>query len=228
MKALKMTVLANGPYRVVGARQITQLFIQPNAQGLSWSYREGKAFPLQEEGSLLCRCGHSANKPYCDGSHQTTGFDGRVEATRADYFQQAQLQEGPVAALSDAEKLCAFARFCDAGGQIWNLVEQEDAASVALAVREAEHCPAGRLKVWDIQSQEQISKEPDTQALYLLEDPKLHCSAALWVKAADALDVEGDKPYPVRERMTLCRCGASANKPFCDGSHASIKWQDGL
>ncbi|WP_420835420.1 CDGSH iron-sulfur domain-containing protein [Aquitalea pelogenes] len=48
------------------------------------------------------------------------------------------------------------------------------------------------------------------------------------MKAADALDVEGDKPYPVRERMTLCRCGASANKPFCDGSHASIKWQDGL
>jgi CDGSH-type Zn-finger protein len=228
MKPLKITVLPNGPYRVVGASQITQLFIQPNEQGLSWSYREGKSFPLQEEGSSLCRCGHSANKPYCDGSHQHVDFDGRVEAIRADYFTQAQLQEGPLIALSDAEKLCAFARFCDAGGKIWGLVEQADAASLALAVREAEHCPAGRLKVWDMQSQQQISKEPDVQSIHLLEDPKLGCSAALWVKAAETLDVEGDKPYPVRERMTLCRCGASSNKPFCDGSHASIKWQDGI
>ncbi|PXX50563.1 CDGSH iron-sulfur domain-containing protein [Aquitalea magnusonii] len=228
MKALKITVMVDGPYRVSGASQITQLFIQPDAQGVSWSYRKGKSFPLKEEGSALCRCGHSANKPYCDGSHQRIGFDGRVAATRAEYAQQAELQEGPVVALSDAEKLCAFARFCDAGGQIWHLVEQADAESIALAVREAEHCPAGRLKVWDMQSQQPISKEPDTPSLYLLEDPQLGCSAAIWVKAADVLEVEQGKPYPVRERMTLCRCGASSNKPFCDGTHASIKWQDGL
>ncbi|MHB8164175.1 MAG: CDGSH iron-sulfur domain-containing protein [Methanoregula sp.] len=31
-------------------------------------------------------------------------------------------------------------------------------------------------------------------------------------------DADG-KPYTVRNRVTLCRCGKSGNKPFCDGSH---------
>jgi len=34
--------------------------------------------------------------------------------------------------------------------------------------------------------------------------------------------------YEVRNRVTLCRCGASSNKPFCDGTHAAIKFKDGL
>jgi len=31
--------------------------------------------------------------------------------------------------------------------------------------------------------------------------------------------------YEVRNRMTLCRCGESQNKPFCDGTHASMKFK---
>jgi CDGSH-type Zn-finger protein len=34
--------------------------------------------------------------------------------------------------------------------------------------------------------------------------------------------------YEVRNRVTLCRCGASGNKPFCDGARAATKFKDGL
>ena len=32
----------------------------------------------------------------------------------------------------------------------------------------------------------------------------------------------GDEALPAEETMALCRCGASKNKPFCDGTHAVI------
>ena len=30
------------------------------------------------------------------------------------------------------------------------------------------------------------------------------------------------KDYPTQEKYALCRCGASKNKPYCDGSHAKM------
>ena len=30
--------------------------------------------------------------------------------------------------------------------------------------------------------------------------------------------------HEVRDCVTLCRCGQSKNKPFCDGTHAAIKF----
>ena len=33
--------------------------------------------------------------------------------------------------------------------------------------------------------------------------------------------------YERRNRQTLCRCGQSENKPFCNGAHAAVKFQDG-
>jgi CDGSH-type Zn-finger protein len=34
-------------------------------------------------------------------------------------------------------------------------------------------------------------------------------------------------PYETRNRVTLCRCGASARKPFCDGRHLEARFDDG-
>ncbi len=37
-------------------------------------------------------------------------------------------------------------------------------------------------------------------------------------------DAEGNT-YPAEKRMALCRCGASTEKPFCDGTHSKIGFQ---
>ncbi len=33
------------------------------------------------------------------------------------------------------------------------------------------------------------------------------------------------KAYPAQKRMALCRCGASTEKPFCDGTHSKVGFQ---
>ena len=61
MAATKIIVNSNGSLRVEGDFEI----VDP----------EGKPFGLAGRTAIgLCRCGHSANKPFCDGSHKTSGF----------------------------------------------------------------------------------------------------------------------------------------------------------
>jgi CDGSH-type Zn-finger protein len=48
----------------------------------------------------------------------------------------------------------------------------------------------------------------------------------LWVRGGIPVISADGFAYEVRNRVTLCRCGASANKPFCDGSHYKISFRD--
>jgi len=64
---VKITVRPNGPLRVEG--QVRLL----DANGGEWDLTGKPAFSL-------CRCGHSANKPFCDGSHAKFGFESVVTA----------------------------------------------------------------------------------------------------------------------------------------------------
>ena len=169
----------------------------------------------------LCRCGQSANKPFCDGTHKKVEFDGTETANREPYLDQAETLDGPTVQLTDAESLCAFARFCDPKGRIWNLVEKTDDPEVRKIVEyEAGHCPAGRLVVWDRETGKAI--EPKFEpSLGLIEDTEKQVSGPIWVRGGIPVVSSDGKTYEVRNRVTLCRCGRSNNKPFCDGSHAA-------
>jgi hypothetical protein len=60
----------------------------------------------------------------------------------------------------------------------------------------------------------------------LVQDPARHVSGPLWVRGGIPVVAADGTTYEIRNRVALCRCGASSNKPFCDGSHASIKFRD--
>ena len=64
----KIQITKDGPYLVSGNLPLSEQWIATNTEGESLEYREGKKYPEQAQ-FALCRCGQSANKPYCDGSH---------------------------------------------------------------------------------------------------------------------------------------------------------------
>jgi CDGSH-type Zn-finger protein len=215
----KIEVTKDGPYLVSGSLPLSEQWIVTNDEGDSLDYREGKKFPAQAQ-YALCRCGHSASKPFCDGTHAKVRFDGAETASHQPYIEQAETIEGPAMTLTDQENLCAFARFCDPKGKIWNLVTQDSPEAQEIAKHEAAHCPAGRLVVWDKETGKPI--EPKFEpSLGLIEDTEKKVGGPIWVRGGIPVVSADGKTYEIRNRMTLCRCGNSANKPFCDGSHAA-------
>jgi CDGSH-type Zn-finger protein len=65
--SVKVTPVNNGPIRIEGEFEIRDA--------------QGNLFGLAGRTVIsLCRCGHSANKPFCDGSHARMGFQSLCEA----------------------------------------------------------------------------------------------------------------------------------------------------
>lgn len=218
--ARKITVSKNGPYIVSGSVPLAIQTIGADHKGASTEWVEGKAFATSAQ-YALCRCGQSKTKPFCDGTHSEIGFDGTETASRAPVAQQATVLDGPTMQLLDAEVLCAFGRFCDPHGRVWNQVERTDDERIrAQFISQVGNCPAGRLIAVDKQTGESI--EPKLpHSIGVVEDPAQGCSGPLWVRGGIALIGADGEPYELRNRMTLCRCGRSENKPFCNGAHAA-------
>lgn len=222
-----ITVTKNGPYQVDGAIPLAKQTIVADDEGGSRDWEQGA--PIEVPPSYrLCRCGHSSNKPFCDSTHLKIKFDGTEVASREPYVDQVEAFEGPTMDLTDQQSLCASGRFCDPDGGIWRLIERtDDPRFRKLVEKMAGDCPSGRLVVWDKATGEPV--EPKLEpSIGLVEDPVAGVSGPLWVRGGITIQSADGQVYEVRNRVTLCRCGESANKPFCDGSHGSVGFQDGL
>lgn len=223
----KIKIVKNGPYMVSGGVKLTQDIMV--SEGHHRVYKPGKELP-QAESYALCRCGHSKNMPFCDGSHAKVDFDGTETASTAPFFERAQVFPGPTLDLLDDNR-CAFARFCHReDGDVWTLTEKSDDEHLRKeAITAAVECPAGRLEQHDrLNNYEAIEEDFKEPEITLLEDPEKECSGPLYVKDGITLESAEGFTYEKRNRYALCRCGGSSNKPFCDAQHVNLGFDDGL
>lgn len=219
-------VVQDGPYMVHGAPPLKQVVIEQNASGNSGRYAEKRDFESKPK-MAICRCGHSKNAPFCDGSHVKAGEDLTERASFEPLLSGSEEIDGPKNVLTDNEKYCAFARFCDNGHRIWNEVQMEGKDHENMTLFMGHHCPGGRLLVWDRETVTPIESK-ESPSMNFIEDPAEGCSGPIMVRGGIAV-ISGDgRGYEIRNRQALCRCGKSSNKPFCDGTHASFKYHDGI
>jgi CDGSH-type Zn-finger protein len=213
----KITILKDGPYLVSGSVPLLEQIIVTDDQGDCVGWYTIKQYPVQSS-YALCRCGRSNTFPFCDGTHSNIGFNGQETASRKPYLELARTFVGPELDLTDAEVLCVGAGFCDRGGGIWTLTRHsDDPASREMAIEEAALCPSGRLVEWD---KDGHPLEPDlAPSIVLVELPGPAIVGPIWVRGGIPLESADGHMYEVRNRITLCRCGKSKNKPFCDRSH---------
>jgi CDGSH-type Zn-finger protein len=213
----KIRVEPDGPYTVIGEIPLSEQSFTVDSEGFSTGYETDCTYPT-EGAYCLCRCGKSCDKPFCDGSHIPAGFDGSETAGDEEYLKNPDRTVGALMDLVDFPALCASARFCDRAGGIWDATRaSDDPAKKALAQEEAGNCPAGRLVLLDKQG---AALEPAFEpSIVAVHDTQLEKIGPLWVRGEIPIESADGRTYAVRNRVTLCRCGKSENKPFCDGRH---------
>lgn len=197
--------LKDGPFKVTGIDRIT----------------DGDGSPLPAGRVLLCRCGHSARKPYCDGSHARVGYDsGKEEGRLPDRVRDCK---GAHITIHDNRGVCSHAEHCvrdlpsvfDRSARPWI---NPDGAPPDDIVRTIEKCPSGALSYTrDGVLHKDLERDPAIRV-----DPGGPYEV---VGGPELADPDGCHPES-REHYTLCRCGVSKNKPFCDGSHWHVHFDE--
>ena len=204
----------NGPYLVKDLEHLND-----------WQGHRIDARPVM----ALCRCGGSANKPFCDGAHQKNGFSDTKLAERA--TDQRQSYQSQKITIHDNRSICAHAGHCTAGlaavfkygSEPW--IDASGAAVEAI-IETIRKCPSGALSYTlggiqsDEQGKEQGKEQPQAPSITVTQD------GPYAVEGAGLLQQPSWAQGASTERFTLCRCGASKNKPFCDGTHWSIGFKD--
>ncbi len=164
----------------------------------------------------LCRCGKSANQPFCDGSHHSSGFrdDKQDEREKRKWYHYFGKE---ITVLYD-HGICAHTSDC-----IINLMEvfnrnrqpwvEPDNASKEHVIKAVRSCPSGALR-YELNRELFVDWDSPVSIKVLYNGP-------LVVLGHISLEDERDSrsEIPSTDHYCLCRCGQSKNMPFCDGAH---------
>jgi CDGSH-type Zn-finger protein len=216
----RIEVTEDGPYRVVGGVPLVRTAQVETEYGEPVAWAPDEPIPVKGEEYELCRCGHSSRKPFCDATHERVPFDGAEVADRGTYEERAYPYRGGELTMRDDLTLCTRAGYCgDRFRNVWAMIADAADPEVAERIRQMSRlCPSGRLV-----SEPDGAEEPDEidypPSIAIIDNRSLWVRGGVQVVAADGTT------YEVRNRVTLCRCGESKNKPFCDGTHKEIGFE---
>ncbi len=221
----KITVMKDGPYVVSGRVPLVKENIVSEG-GISIGWEKMEEHP-ERKTYALCRCGQTGTPPYCNGSHASAGFNGTETADRAPFSKRCKVLEGPSLTLYDRQDICARTGHCQQRTGAWTLVKHSDEADKREeAIGVVNSCPSGRLVVRDKETGEALEM-PLEKEIAVIQHPHRGVSGPLWVRGGISIVSADGEQYETRNRVTLCRCGASKVKPFCDGSHINVGFRDG-
>ncbi|MFL6402748.1 MAG: CDGSH iron-sulfur domain-containing protein [Nitrososphaeraceae archaeon] len=228
----KILPLPNGPYYLLNDMQPK---IVENLQS-----SEGKQLSTIV-GIALCRCGASKNKPFCDGTHGTIGFSSENKTTTSNGSGNASSSDGGAEktikdrrksyvdkkiTVHDNRRICSHAAECVNNlASVFKLNARpwidSDGATVEEIINTIRKCPSGALSysIDGIEYKDQNERKP--MVTVSKDGPYI---------ITGGIDLIGDNIQfgdgASKEHYTLCRCGASINKPFCDGIHKVINFKE--
>jgi len=219
----KIIVATNGPYKIEGDLPLVHKTQIVSEYGEPLTWQKNETLHPAEQPYFLCRCGHSTDKPFCSGAHKISGFDGTETADSGSTAERQETYPGGtgIVVKSDAT-LCTESGFCGTRFEhISRMVsESADTQVRAQMMRMIEHCPSGSL-TYSIKAGE-ADIEPDLPeqvavTTEITSDGPI--DGPLWVTGNIPVERSDGKPLETRNRVTLCSCGLSGNKPLCDCSH---------
>ena len=163
---------------------------------------------------LLCRCGASKTVPFCDGSHNDVNFSDQKSSVRT--ADELLSYEGREITVHYNKLLCSKAADC--GGQLEAVFDvsrepwiDPNQGSVKQIIKVIRSCPCGALS-YSLPGRKVQHEIPQDCYIALEKNGPYHVRNI-------ALENAEWGAGACRNKYTLCSCGASKNKPFCDGSH---------
>lgn len=170
----------------------------------------------------LCRCGGSKNKPFCDGSHKENGFQSRGGVPEG--IDRMLKYDGADVTVWFNPRLCSHAAECgrlashmfDPAQKPWVQPDKGTFNEVEAVITA---CPSGALQMSDIigPPEHRFAERPEVM---------VQKDGPYWVTETSIATPPHGKGMSAR-KFTLCRCGKSGNKPFCDGTHRDAGWKSG-